>query len=612
MKDADLILSAFADCRQSVAVGAFVNPVGFAQGLSFRHDVSARQEFLDLELTPYLRPVLEACDFIGKGAREITVVAPEQTGKSLTWQVSLLWSFLHAPGLSLVVYPSDDKADEVNRAKLLPLMRGIDILAAELDLPKTKAKNRYNFGGFISYFQGSGERISAHAAQIRIADELDDWIEHEGHAAKLDDLRKRGRSFDDSLLLKVSSPKGEKSAIWREFENSNQQYWHLRCQGCGGLTIRSCDVHHLQFEYRAAEDGGERVLVPGSERLICPACKYQHFEHQKRDMNLQGGFVAKVPERVEHLGFQWGALASQWPSLGWRAIAEAQLRAGKSANMAEQVYFDNSIRGRPFRPRKLMKDLHEGLIEHCRVESLDPATIEAVFLTADTQDKCWKWELRGLGIDSGHYQLAFGTAETADALEKIMLDGWQGLPVVMALIDEGGHRKADVSQFVQKHPRAFAYKGDGRQMLPWQFSKSQAKLILARRDHYQDQLLYHLYYQGNKENNYWWLLDKDALNDEYFAEVAAVRAMPNKREGHLRKNWDHEGRTHDYFDTGMMYFTLLDIAATLLEETEFKHNAAEYLIRAREAAADEPAPDTAEPPAQGGSGRAWVKTWGMK
>jgi phage terminase large subunit GpA-like protein len=197
--------------QAATRIGSFISPVEFAQGLSFRHDVSARQEFLDLELTPYLRHVLAAADFVGHGHREITIVAPEQTGKSLTWQVSLLWSFLHSPGLSLVVYPSDDKADEVNRAKLLPLMRGIPELAAELDMPKTKAKNRYNFGAFISYFQGSGERISAHAAQIRIADELDDWIEHDGRAAKLDDLRKRGRSFRDSLLMKVSSPKGRKA-----------------------------------------------------------------------------------------------------------------------------------------------------------------------------------------------------------------------------------------------------------------------------------------------------------------------------------------------------------------------------------------------------------------
>ena len=58
---------AFADTDDIFAVGAFVGPVDFAAGLSFDHDVSARQSRLDLDLTPYLRKVLEACDFIGRG-----------------------------------------------------------------------------------------------------------------------------------------------------------------------------------------------------------------------------------------------------------------------------------------------------------------------------------------------------------------------------------------------------------------------------------------------------------------------------------------------------------------------------------------------------------------
>ena len=575
------------------AVGAYVDPVEFASGLSFRHDISARQEFLDLDLTPYLRKVLAACDFIGHGNREITIVAPEQTGKSLIWQVALLWSFIHARCLSQVVYPSDDKADEVNRAKLQPLMRGIPSLASELDMPKTKAKNRYNFGGFISYFQGSGERISAHAAQIRIADELDDWIEHEGRAGKLDDLRKRSRSFDDSLMLKVSSPKGEKSAIWDEFQVSNQCYWHLRCQKCGELSMRSCDVHSLQFEWNETEDG-ERVLIAGSERLKCPACEHLHTEEQKRIMNLQGDFIAKVPERADKLGFQWGALASQWSSLSWGVIAEAQLRAGKSAAMAEQVYFDNSIRGLPFHRRKIGKDVAEGLFKHCRTEPVDPALVEAIFLNADTQDDCWKWELRALGVDSSHYLLKWGKVVDIHDLEPIITDGWQGIRTTLAMIDEGGHREKEVAAFVNKVDRAFSYKGDGRQFSPWQWSKNKEKLILARRDHYQDVMLYHLHFQPNQANNYWWLMHRTEHTDEYFAELAALRPQEKRRDGHMRKNWHHEGRVHDYFDVGMMYFVLLDVAANCLDDGEFRHNKAEFLRLAREAYSEEPDTDEYE------------------
>lgn len=617
----------------ALAVGTFVSPVEFADQISFEHDVSARQLKLDLSLTPYLRDVLAACDFEGHGHREITIMAVEQTGKSLSWQVALLWSFEHAPGLSLVVYPSDELCDEVNRVKLQPLMRGIPALARHLDMPLCKARNRYNFPGFVSYFQGSGERISAHSARVRIADELDDWIEHEGCALKLDDLRKRGRTFADSLLIKCSSPKGEKSAINSEYERSSRGAWHLRCLGCGKPTIQSSSVHHLQFETVGKDD--ERRVAPGSERLICPACKHEHLEADRRGMNMRGKFIHKFPERVESLpGFQWGALASQWESLGWTQIAERQLLAGRSASLEEQVYFDNSIRGLPFRPRKIQKEQHEALLDHCAAAALDPATIEAVFLSVDSQDAGWKWEARALDIHSCRWQLGFGmvrwlSMDEAKVVEirafeepqakqrgeewtqpktlaDIMREGFLGLPVALCLIDEGGHRKDEVEAFVQETPRAYSYKGGIKTYERYKLSKNQEKLVLARRDDYQDALLYYLYFQPNQENNYWWLLPREQVTDEYLAEVAAVRSMPKLREGHLRKNWHHEGRVHDYFDTGLIYLCLEDMAIDLMPASEWRHGKAEVIRRRAQEEEDESDPQPAE-----GSGKAWVQRYGV-
>ena len=187
-----MIISAGSRSSHECPISGYVLPLAFAQSeVSFRDDVSARQDKFDISLTPYLRPVIEQWDFRGGGSREIVVMAVEQTGKSLSWQLGLVWSMLYETCMSIVVYPSDDKSDEVNRSKLQPLMRSIPSLAAGLEQPRTKARNRYHFPAFISYFQGAGERISAHPARIRIADEVDDWFDNEDKAKsrKLDDLR---------------------------------------------------------------------------------------------------------------------------------------------------------------------------------------------------------------------------------------------------------------------------------------------------------------------------------------------------------------------------------------------------------------------------------------
>lgn len=62
-------------------------------------------------------------------------------------------------------------------------------------------------------------------------------------------------------------------------------------------------------------------------------------------MNRNGGYIHKIPERIiEAPGFQVGALASQLPALSWKVIAQAQLQAGKRADVQSQITFDNSIR----------------------------------------------------------------------------------------------------------------------------------------------------------------------------------------------------------------------------------------------------------------------------
>jgi len=138
--------------------------------ISFKDDVSAKTDgYLDLALSPYLRDVLDAWDT--DEVKEITVVAPEQTGKTLSWLAPLLWTFVYKPCLSLVCYPSDDLGEKINNEKLKPLMRQIPKLKAELDLPRSTKKDCYHFSNLKSYFMGAGSRVTSQSAKIRVADE---------------------------------------------------------------------------------------------------------------------------------------------------------------------------------------------------------------------------------------------------------------------------------------------------------------------------------------------------------------------------------------------------------------------------------------------------------
>jgi hypothetical protein len=59
--------------------------------------------------------------------------------------------------------------------------------------------------------------------------------------------------------------------------------------------------------------------LPETIRLICPKCKYEHVEKDKRKMIINGGYIHRDLIKFEKkiLSYQIGALASQWRSLGW-------------------------------------------------------------------------------------------------------------------------------------------------------------------------------------------------------------------------------------------------------------------------------------------------------
>lgn len=62
--------------------------------------------------------------------------------------------------------------------------------------------------------------------------------------------------------------------------------------------MRSCDIHNLQFESEYNEDLRQYLVKPDTIRLVCPYCKFEHTEDMKRDMNINGGYIHKIPSKL--------------------------------------------------------------------------------------------------------------------------------------------------------------------------------------------------------------------------------------------------------------------------------------------------------------------------
>lgn len=135
------------------------------------------------------------------------------------------------PCASMIVYPSEELAADINKTKILPLMKRIPGLKEELQKPRSFRSDRYAFSSLVSFFQGAGSRIISKSCKICVADEADDWVEPP-RVNNMKELEKRTRSYSSSIFYQVCSPTTENGKIWQEFLRSSQGYYTLRCKGC--------------------------------------------------------------------------------------------------------------------------------------------------------------------------------------------------------------------------------------------------------------------------------------------------------------------------------------------------------------------------------------------
>ena len=98
--------------------------------------------------------------------------------------------------------------------------------------------------------------------------------------------------------------------------------------------MKSCDIHNLQFESVYNEDLRLYQVKPGTCRLICPVCGFEHTDADRREIISRGEYVHTFPELKETFPtFQAGVLASLLNVHSFEAIAAIQLTAGRTASL---------------------------------------------------------------------------------------------------------------------------------------------------------------------------------------------------------------------------------------------------------------------------------------
>ena len=346
--------------------------------------------------------------------------------------------------------------------------------------------------------------------------------------------------------------------------------------------MRSCDVNNLQWESTYNDELKTYIVKKGTERLICPKCKFEHTENMKHDMICQGEFVHLIPElKKEHPSYQIGALASQLQALSWTEIAKTALEAGKTADIELQMTFDQSWRGLPFKPRLITKDEITSLRDkHIWTSPPTLENVEMIFMTADVMDDFISYAVFAWDVYDSLYMIEDGKVQYIEltdekrsqinqdrkaenlppitVLEDLLVKDYLvkdgvGIKPTFCVIDQGGHKGDDVKHFAKMHNNVLMQKGTTMTSMNWRPSENSPRLVLTNQKYWKSTAIYYLYAQKNRNEGYLWFYPD--ISDESVAEIRDVRPDESSKWGNEPENWvSKTGKDHAFDLLKYAYF----------------------------------------------------------
>lgn len=525
-------------------------------------------EMFSLENYPHLRAPLREFDFRGK-RKVLTCVGVEQTGKTILEIAGFVFTRRLLPGPALIIYPDDGLAKQIDKTKVRPVLEMDPVLGPQLRSRSVSTGMSYRFSDSTTYYLGSGSPITSLSAQVVFCDELDTWLEYQGEESSLTGANKRTRSFDESLRVDVCTPRGtaSESLIWADFSESSQNYYHLRCLGCGELTMRSCDIHNLQWD---TDD--QYNILEDTLRLICPVCHREHLESEKVVMIRTGDYIPQnIGAHADHPGFQWGALVSLKRSLSWKEIAKTQMKASSTGTYKDQLYFFNSIRGIPMR-HGAMPGKREAILRKLCRPTPEPSELKQRWISIDVQTDRFYYVVRGMDVNASTHLLASGQADTWDALDKLIKMPHAGGYINYGIIDTG-FRTKEVYSFLKTHACLIGYKGNPHIGCDWKVSTESKRLILANPNHYKVELLDSLYErlrrylteckslesagkQKPPQRNFLFLPQE--IPQMYLEQILDISPNNKVRGGHAYDKWESSNANDHLFDAEKMMLVFRD------------------------------------------------------
>ena len=540
-----------------------------------------------IKLYPYQKEVLRAMD--DPGVTDVTLEAGQRLGKSQCWKLALL-KHIHDGGCSaVIVYPSLELGERTNRDTLQPLLKTLPAVAQDFAVKTNILRTSYHVPSCSSiiYFLGGGSQVVSYTANFAVLDESD-FVElrnsdaEDAQMSQSRALRLRMQTFAEKKFITCSSPTLFGGVVHQAWKRGSMGTWHLRCLHCGELSPANKLAFYSDQGWRGLQwsKDGNGDIIEDSIRWICPHCGHEHTEADALAMNEAGCYVHQKANAT-HKSYQVGALAQPlfWR---WREIAQAQEDASNGDGDAKK-YLANTICGLPYKHVR-DGDKSQSIEAANEARKVDYPSDLAQRLTlvvagidrqsSDLEGRYFCSIVRGYCDDGTSYLLSAGFDNSMEEVKARISKTYYGLPVKLALIDNGGFTVTDVDPYVyQRCKNLYYYKGTSNNQLredeDYKPAGGSRRMWLANATRYQVRLLEQLYTVQKAG----WYIPHD-VDPEYFKQLCNVRpGSANLKDGRSTEfqNWcsSHDAR-RDFFDSEKMALVAVDVACKYIPAQGFR------------------------------------------
>lgn len=429
----------------------------------------------DCSISPHFKKVFNA--FQDPFVREVNILAPPRSGKTLIAELSLLHTITTNSGDILWLQLSDEKAGQMSDLRMIPLLKSCKPVAELIDLTNKYniTENRYKFlHSTVHVTSPKPNALNAVGYKIIFGDEV--W-KYNG-ASIIKEIKRRADDYKGVSKCMFFSQGGIKDSAWHEQFNSGEVYEY-------GWCCPKCAKAQL-FQWRKKREDGTYagIVWPDNAQtkqgnkwnikeaakqavLECHHCRYQVTDNpQNRKYLLDSGDYIRVNTDAD---CDSTIKSFRFTNLCNVKISFADLVTRFLQAMQKKDYFGTTADLEHF----ITKDMADFWDEYkkstrteIRLNNYDASKpfgdFEAFrFLTVDCQDKepyyyyvCRAWNNQGESR-----LISFGAANTWGEIESIR--DRNAVDYRRVFVDSGNGNKTEaINAECLKHGRYYDF-GDG-------------------------------------------------------------------------------------------------------------------------------------------------------